>query len=72
MDVEKWSAAHPIKTRQSVFLEQYPEAPVASNGVLLPCPANVSADYRREDGRCVHMDRCCSECRQEFWMQEVK
>ena len=24
-EVEEWSAAHPRKTRQSVFLEQYPE-----------------------------------------------
>lgn len=24
--VEEWSAAHPRKTRQSVFLEQWPEA----------------------------------------------
>ena len=25
-EVEEWSAAHPRKTRQSVFLEQWPEA----------------------------------------------
>ena len=32
--VEKWSAAHPVKTRQSVFLEQYPDADISGNGVV--------------------------------------
>ena len=31
--VEQWAAEHPAKTRQSVFLEQYPEARLScSNG----------------------------------------
>lgn len=70
--VEKWSKENPRnKTRQDVFLEQYPEAPVTSSGVLAPCPAIVSADYRREDGRCAFDTRCCTDCCREFWMQEV-
>lgn len=32
--VEEWFAAHPRKTRQSVFLEQYPNARPADDGVL--------------------------------------
>ena len=32
--VEEWSAAHPRKTRQSVFLEQWPEANIDDLGVL--------------------------------------
>lgn len=39
--VEKWSKENPIKTRQSVFLEQWPEAKV-DDGVLLLCPLIVS------------------------------
>lgn len=35
--VETWSKEHPHKTRQSVFLEQYPEAQIDDNGVLSAC-----------------------------------
>lgn len=31
---EQWAVAHPIKTRQSVFLEQYPETRIGDDGVL--------------------------------------
>ena len=36
--VEEWAAAHPRKTRQSVFLEQWPNARPADDGVLTFCP----------------------------------
>lgn len=36
--VEEWSAAHPRKTRQSVFIEQYPDAVLDGFGVLRICP----------------------------------
>lgn len=47
--VEEWSAAHPRKTRQSVFLEQYPQADIDNTGLLFLCPKRISADtgYRR-------------------------
>lgn len=70
--VEKWFAAHPRKTRQSVFLEQYPEARVTDNGDLAVCPANVSAEHRDEHGGCVLFYRPCEVCRREFWSQEVE
>ena len=72
--VEEWSAAHPRKTRQSVFLEQYPDAFVAPNGVLTICPANISSSsiYRGEHRRCLTANYPCPECRREFWMQEVE
>lgn len=41
--VERWTAAHPAKTRQSVFLEQYPEARIFS-GWLNACPKDVFGD----------------------------
>lgn len=70
--VEEWSAAHPHKTRQSVFLEQYQEARVTDNGDLVVCPANVSAEHRDVYGGCAPFYRPCEECRREFWMQEVE
>lgn len=68
--VEKWSAAHPRKTRQSVFLEQYPDAVLDGFGVLRICPIYISADYRDSNGLCGC--KLCSDCRREFWMQEVE
>lgn len=68
--VEEWSAAHPRKTRQSVFLEQYPEAKIDKNGYLMLCPITVSADRRNRHGDCTTLK--CTDCRREFWMQEVE
>ena len=68
--VEEWSAAHPRKTRQSVFLEQYPEAEIDKCGCLILCPKRISADFRNRYGNCTNL--VCSDCRREFWMQEVK
>jgi hypothetical protein len=70
--VEEWSAAHPRKTRQSVFLEQYPEASIGDDGVLKVCPFLISASYRNNDGSCAAMQRQCSDCRKDFWGQEVE
>lgn len=67
--VEQWSKKHPVKTRQSKFLEQYPEARIIEDGVLGICPANVSAEYQ-DQSKC--LTRMCSACRRKFWMQEVE
>lgn len=70
--VEKWAAEHPRKTRQSVFLEQWPEAQTDIDDVLCVCPAIIFADYRDAYGGCVKHSTLCSGCRREFWMQEVE
>lgn len=70
--VEKWSKEHPRKTRQSVFLEQYPEARIGDDGVLQIYPCSISASHRNARGNCVTMGRKCPDCRREFWMQEVE
>ena len=69
--VEKWSKEHPRKTRQSVFLEQYPGAKVCTEGVLNICPALISPAHRGYDGRCSEISKGCAACCREFWMQEV-
>lgn len=70
--VEEWSAAHPRKTRQSVFLEQYPEARIDANGVLDLCPASIVQSHRMNDGFCRIYNKKCAVCRSEFWSQEVE
>lgn len=68
--VEEWSAAHPRKTRQSVFLEQYPEAEIDNCGYLRLCPKRISADCRNRYGNCAN--RKCTDCHKEFWGHEVE
>ena len=68
--VEQWSKEHPRKTRQSVFLEQWPEAEIDTFGYLMVCPKRISADCRIRYGNC--SNRLCSDCHREFWMQEVE
>ena len=71
-EVEEWAAAHPRKTRQSVFLEQYPEAMVADGGTLSACPLIFYSEYRNAYGGCASPYGSCTDCRREFWMQEVE
>ena len=70
--VERWSKEHPRKTRQSVFLKQYPEAEIDANGVVGLCPMSISAAHRDSDGECNYPEKMCRDCRREFWMQEVE
>ena len=70
--VEQWSKEHPRKTRQSVFLEQYPEADIDGYGVVGLCPMSISAAHRDSDGECNYPEKMCTDCRREFWMQEVE
>lgn len=66
--VEKWSAEHPMKTRQSEFLKMFPNADIR-NGIILICP-------RKIDKNSVTSEECgkltCFECRKEYWIAEVE
>ena len=63
--VEQWAKEHPRKTRQSVFLEQWPNSKMGDNGVIGMCPRNVNKMH-------VCGSVGCADCRREFWMQEVE
>lgn len=70
-NTEEWSAAHPRKTRQSVFLEQFPSARIDSQAVIYVCPADAyGVKVCPKNEKNVHMP--CRDCRREFWMQEVE
>ena len=65
--VEKWSANHPKKTRQSELLKMFPYAPTTvENGALKICPKNVD---EKRDFSCA---RPCSVCLKEYWFSEVE
>lgn len=73
---EQWDAEHPVKTRQSVFLEQYPETKILEDGAIVICPLSVSAAYREKrekDGSCASLRFGeCDKCRKAFWLAEVE
>lgn len=68
-EVEEWSAAHPRKTRQSVFMEQWPNAKVFVDGVLVFCPQELDSHYPCQS---TDIEMRCQSCRRKFWMQEVE
>lgn len=68
-EIEEWSAAHPRKTRQSVFLEQYPNARVAGKGIVGIWPCDVEKNMQNVT-YCNSLS--CEVCRCEFWTQEVE
>ena len=68
-NTEEWSAAHPRKTRQSVFLKMFPDAPIyPDTGLVRVSPCQVD---RALCGNCpTGID--CIECRKAFWLAEVE
>ena len=71
--VEQWAKEHPVKTRQSEFLKQWPDAEIGDDGLLsiAPCQLNV------ELLQCESQDDCeergaCGKCRCDFWLKEIK
>ena len=67
-EVEEWATAHPRKTRQSVFMEQWPNCMMDDDGTVGMCPRNVDKNYICDVNRFAG----CPNCRREFWMQEVE
>lgn len=68
--VEKWSKENPRKTRQSIFIEQYPNAECVDDGILVFCPKWIDTCFSCLIDSNNNVD--CAVCRHEFWMQEVE
>lgn len=62
--VEKWSAEHPIKTRQSELLKMFPNAKTNKDGISI-CPRVVDTKHECER-------KACEECIKEYWLAEVE
>lgn len=62
--VEKWSAEHPVKTRQSEFLKMFPNASI-EHGCLDICPEDV-------DKNVPCYNKLCVDCKKEYWLAEVE
>lgn len=70
--VEEWSAAHPRKTRQDVFLEQWPEAMIESDGVIAICPTALDKSYGKTHCSHILTKAGCDSCRSKFWGEVVE
>ena len=70
--VEQWAKEHPVKTRQSEFLKQCPEAEMFENGYLNICSALISKEYRdKETEGCYNVKFDCNVCKHDFWLKEI-
>lgn len=67
--VKVWSEQHPRKTRQSLFLEQYPNAMVTCKGIVKIWPCDVEKNMQNVIYCNSHS---CADCRREFWMKETE
>lgn len=63
--VEEWAKEHPVRTRQSVFLERYPNARTDEEGVLNICPDYIEGSCRKYEGV------GCNGCRRKYWSKEI-
>ena len=69
--VERWDAAHPVKTRQSVFLKMFPNVMLDDKGQFGFCPKMLDTAYHPVGGCCLDVD-ICQRCMDNFWGQEVE
>lgn len=66
MDDLEFLKEHPRKTRQSVFLEHYPDARIFS-GCLNACPMDVFGDIKINCNQ-----QTCLTCKKDFWLAELE
>nr|DAI80055.1 MAG TPA: hypothetical protein [Caudoviricetes sp.] len=70
-EVEAWSALHPRKTRQSVFLKMFPHVRLNNKGQPWFCPRTLDTAYHPVGGCVLDVD-ICQRCKDKFWGQEVE
>lgn len=70
--VEEWAAEHPRKTRQSVFLEQWPDTQLDKKGNVIICPKQLcrGEEFNKLIAACRGTN--CYECRRKFWGKVVQ
>lgn len=68
VEVEKWvKKKNPAKTRQSKFLEQFP------NAKIIECTLSICPyDLGLVDECGSELGKLCCECRKDFWSKEAE
>ena len=71
--VEQWAKEHPVKTRQSEFLKQWPDAEISYDGLpsIAPCQLNLKLIHGKTQKDC-EVRGVCDKCRRDFWLKEVE
>lgn len=71
--VEQWVKEHPVKTRQSEFLKQWPDAKIGDDGYPSVGPCQLYKDMEEKDENGVCCKNCgCGICRRDFWLKEIE
>lgn len=63
--VEKWAKEHPVETRQSRLLKEFPNAIRTAERVIEICPKYVDTG-----AKCGGVG--CDECKVEYWSEEIE
>ena len=71
--VEQWAKEHPVKTRQSEFLKQWPDAEIGGDGLpyIAPCQLCSGLIHGEFQEDCENRGMCV-ECRHDFWLKEIE
>lgn len=71
--VLEWAKEHPVKTRQSKFLKQWPDAEISDDGLpsIAPCQLNVGLIHCKSQKDCEDRE-VCDKCRRDFWLKEIE
>lgn len=67
--VEAWAKEHPVETRQSRFLKEFPRTIVDTDGTIDICPRFMDKTLECKAFGDAEME--CIECKREFWGTEV-
>ena len=71
--IEKWAKEHPVKTRQSEFFNQWPDAEIGDDGYPSVAPCQLYKDMEEKDENGVCCKNCgCGICRRDFWLKEIE
>lgn len=65
--IEQWVKEHPEKTRQTVFLENYPNALLDDEGYLDICPQEIEKDMPCPYKLTTDTFYGCDECHRKYW-----
>lgn len=65
----KWIKEHPVKTRQSKFLEMFPNARMYEGEFVDICPCHID-EHLSNQMNCAGGK--CTKCKKEFWLAEVE
>lgn len=64
--VGRWAKAHPVKTRQTEFLKQFPRADCSDSGIINICPQEIDTTIA------CHAEEDCKNCCKRYWNEEIE